>query len=156
MMLCRRADSRSRDSGNTQLAKEFPGGILMITGANSAVGLRSMPIRYLFLDEVDGYPHDVDGEGDPIQLAEKRTTTFSRRKIFMVSTPTVKDTSRIEREYLASDQRRYFVPCPHCGHMQWLKWSNIRWEHDDPATAVYVCSDKVGDEEQGCADPGTV
>lgn len=144
------ADSRSRDSGNTQLAKEFPGGILMITGANSAVGLRSMPIRYLFLDEVDGYPHDVDGEGDPIQLAEKRTTTFSRRKIFMVSTPTVKDTSRIEREYQASDQRRFFVPCPHCGHMQWLKWSNIRWEHDDPSTSVYVCSDKDGEEDHGC------
>lgn len=144
------ADSKSRDSSNTQLAKEFPGGVLMITGANSAVGLRSMPIRYLFLDEVDGYPHDVDGEGDPIQLAEKRTTTFSRRKIFMVSTPTVKDTSRIEREYLASDQRRYFVPCPHCGHMQWLKWSNIRWENDDPDTAAYVCSDKEGDQELGC------
>jgi phage terminase large subunit GpA-like protein len=138
------ADSRSRDSGNTQMAKEFPGGILMIVGANSAVGLRSMPIRYLFLDEVDGYPHDVDGEGDPIQLAEKRTTTFSRRKIFMVSTPTVKDISRIEREYLASDQRRFFVPCPHCNHMQWLQWKNIRWENDDPITARYVCAEDGG------------
>lgn len=143
-------DSKSRDSGNTQLVKEFPGGILIITGANSAVGLRSMPVKYLFLDEVDGYPHDVDGEGDPIQLAEKRTTTFSRRKILMVSTATIEETSRIGREYKNSDQRRYFVPCPHCGHMQWLKWSNIRWENDDPTTAVYVCSDKVGDKEFGC------
>lgn len=60
-------DNRTRDSGNTMMAKEFPGGILLITGANSAVGLRSMPVRYLFLDEIDGYPADVDGEGDPIQ-----------------------------------------------------------------------------------------
>ena len=60
---------RSRDSGNTVLSKEFPGGVLVMTGANSAVGLRSMAARYLFLDEVDGYPGDVDGEGDPINLA---------------------------------------------------------------------------------------
>ena len=53
-------------------------------GANSAVGLRSMPVRYLFLDEVDGYPLDVEGEGDAISLAEARTRTFARRKIFIV------------------------------------------------------------------------
>jgi phage terminase large subunit GpA-like protein len=49
-------ERRSRDSGNTVLSKEFPGGVLILTGANSAVGLRSMPARYLFLDEVDGTP----------------------------------------------------------------------------------------------------
>ena len=80
------APARSRDSGNTILAKEFRGGVLVMTGANSAVGLRSMPVRYLFLDEVDGYPLDVEGEGDAISLAEARTRTFARRKIFIVST----------------------------------------------------------------------
>jgi phage terminase large subunit GpA-like protein len=61
-------EGRSRDSGNTVLSKEFPGGVLIILiGANSAVGLRSMPARDLFLDEVDGYPGDVEREGDPIQ-----------------------------------------------------------------------------------------
>ena len=54
-------ERRSRDSGNTVLTKEFAGGVLVMTGANSAVGLRSMPARYLFLDEVDGYPGDVEG-----------------------------------------------------------------------------------------------
>lgn len=135
------ADNRSRDGGNTQMVKEFPGGVLIITGANSAVGLRSMPVRYLFMDEIDGYPVDVDGEGDPIQLAEKRTTTFARRKIYMSSTPTVKDVSRIEREYLRSDQRKYFVPCPHCNHMQPLEWKNLKWTDDDPTTAAYACED---------------
>ena len=62
---------RSRDSGNTVLSKEFPGGVLVMTGANSAVGLRSMPARYLFLDEVDAYPGDVEGEGDPVDLARR-------------------------------------------------------------------------------------
>jgi phage terminase large subunit GpA-like protein len=80
-------EARSRDSGNTVQSKEFTGGILVMTGANSAVGLRSMPVRYLFLDEVDAYDFDVDGEGDPVSLASQRTITFANRKIFLVSTP---------------------------------------------------------------------
>ena len=80
--------ARSRDAGNSMLSKEFPGGILVLTGANSATGLRSMPARYVFLDEVDAYPASADEEGDPVTLAEARTTTFAhRRKVFMVSTP---------------------------------------------------------------------
>jgi phage terminase large subunit GpA-like protein len=133
------APARSRDSGNTILAKEFRGGVLVMTGANSAVGLRSMPVRYLFLDEVDGYPLDVEGEGDAISLAEARTRTFTRRKIFIVSTPTIAGVSAIEREFEASDQRRYFVPCPHCQHMQWLRFEQLRWSKVLPETAAYVC-----------------
>lgn len=133
------APARSRDSGNTILAKEFRGGVLVMTGANSAVGLRSMPVRYLFLDEVDGYPLDVEGEGDAISLAEARTRTFARRKIFIVSTPTISGASAIEREYEASDQRRYFVPCPHCKHPQWLRFEQLRWDKGQPETAAYVC-----------------
>ena len=133
------APARSRDSGNTILAKEFRGGVLVMTGANSAVGLRSMSVRYLFLDEVDGYPLDVEGEGDAISLAEARTRTFARRKIFIVSTPTISGASAIEREYEASDQRRYFVPCPHCKHPQWLRFEQLRWDKGQPETAAYVC-----------------
>ncbi|MGI9548706.1 MAG: phage terminase large subunit family protein [Bdellovibrionales bacterium] len=134
-------DPRRRDSGNTVLMKEFPGGILIMTGANSAVGLRSMPVRYLFLDEIDGYPPDADGEGDPIELAEQRTVTFSRRKIFMPSTPTVAGVSRIDAAYEESDQRRYFVPCPHCGHYQVLEWPNVKWPERRWQEAAYACED---------------
>ena len=133
------APARSRDSGNTMFSKEFPGGIMILTGANSATGLRSSPCRYIFLDEVDAFPHDVDGEGDPVTLAERRSTTFSRRKILMTSTPTIKDLSRIETEYLLSDQRRFFVPCPCCGHPQWLQWGQMKWENNEPETAQYEC-----------------
>ena len=133
------APSRSRDSGNTMFAKEFPGGMMLLTGANSATGLRSTPCRYIFMDEVDAFPPDVDGEGDPVSLAEKRATTFARRKILLTSTPTVKDFSRIEAEYERSDQRRFYVPCPSCEAMQWLKWPQLKWEKNDPATAAYEC-----------------
>lgn len=132
--------ARSRDSGNTVLAKRFAGGQLVLTGANSAVGLRSMPARWLFLDEVDAYEGDVEGEGDPVALAEARTRTFGHRvKIFLVSTPTIKGLSRIEREYEASDQRHYFVPCPQCGHMQQLMFERLRWEKGKPEATEYVC-----------------
>jgi len=88
------------------------GGILIMTGANSAVGLRSTPARYIFLDEVDAYPASADEEGDPVSLAEARSLTFAHlRKVFPSSTPTIRALSRIEREYEASDQRRYFVAC---------------------------------------------
>jgi phage terminase large subunit GpA-like protein len=132
-------DRRSRDSGNTVLSKEFPGGVLILTGANSAVGLRSMPARYLFLDEVDGYPGDVEGEGDPILLAERRSATFQRRKILLVSTPKTKSLSRIQREYEQSDQRRFFVPCPHCDEHQTLELANLRWPEGRPREAEYAC-----------------
>jgi phage terminase large subunit GpA-like protein len=132
--------ARSRDSGNTTFGKKFPGGVLLLTGANSAVGLRSMPARWVFLDEVDAYPGDVDEEGDPITLAEARTTSFGHRaKLFLASTPTIKGLSRIEKEFEVSDQNRYHVPCPHCGALQWLKFERLRWEKGRPETVAYVC-----------------
>ncbi len=132
-------DPRSRDSGNTVQSKEFPGGIVVITGANSSVGLRSMPVKYLFLDEIDAYPGDSGGEGDPVLLSIARTNTFARRKIFLVSTPTIHGISRIEKEFEATDKRYFFVPCPHCNYYQVLKWSQIKWEDKNPNTAHYIC-----------------
>jgi phage terminase large subunit GpA-like protein len=142
-------ENRSRDDANTTLMKDFTGGVLVVSGANSAASLRSMPVRYLFLDEIDAYPLDVDGEGDPIALAEKRTSTFSRRKVLKVSTPTTKDFSRIEASYLGSDMRRFMVPCPHCGEHQVLEWGSdksygLKFDKDSDDAPVlesvyYVC-----------------
>lgn len=135
------AEVKSRDSRSSMLMKEFLGGLLIITGANSAVGLRSMPARYLLPDEIDGYPADVDGEGDPVGLAEARQRTFSRRKTLKCSTPTIAGASAIERAYQSTDQRRYFVPCPHCGALQILRYERLVWTRLGlpPESAVYVC-----------------
>jgi len=136
---------RSRDSGNTLLQKEFAGGVIVMTGANSAVGLRSMPVKYLFLDEIDGYPEDLDSEGSPIQLAMARTRTFARKKIYKCSTPTVEGRSAIDREFIETDQRYYHVPCPHCGTYQRLIWAQLKWELENPETAYYEC-DECGEK----------
>jgi len=133
--------ARSKDSGNTILMKEFLGGVLVLTGGNSAVGLRSMPVRYLMLDEVDAYPPDAGDEGDPVALAEARQRTFSfRAKSLVISTPKIKNASRISREYEASDQRRFFVPCPECHVKQPLEFNRLRWQQQRPETAVYQCA----------------
>lgn len=121
------SEAKSRDSGNTVLMKEFDGGVLLLAGANSATELKSSPIRNLFLDETEEYPADVDGQGDPEELAEKRTDTFARKKIAKVSTPTIVG-GRIDTAYKASDQRLYLVPCPLCAHEQHLRFEQLRWE----------------------------
>jgi phage terminase large subunit GpA-like protein len=139
------SDPRERDSGNTILAKEFPGGVLVVTGANSSVGLRSMPARFLLMDEVDAYPPSASTgaagteEGDPVDLAIRRTGTFANRQIAMISTPTIAEVSRIEQAYLESDQRKYYVPCPHCGTFQVLRWAQVKWPDRKPGAALYEC-----------------
>jgi len=133
------ADPKSRDSGNTLLHKRFAGGHLTIVGANSPSGLASRPIRILLCDEVDRFPASAGTEGDPIDLARRRTATFRNRKIFMISTPTVKGASRIEVAFDQSDQRFYFVPCPHCDEYQRLVWAQVKWPNGRPQEAVYVC-----------------
>jgi phage terminase large subunit GpA-like protein len=145
-------DQHSRKGGTTTTRKTFPGGFLVITGANSAAELRAKAIRRLVLDEVDGYPLDVDGEGDPVALALKRTATFANRKVLIFSTPTIQGSSRIEAEfcgtpeqrqtgYSPTDQRHYFVPCPHCEVMQTLEWEHVKWTTIGrrPEDAAYVC-----------------
>lgn len=132
-------DPRSRDSGNTTLHKQFPGGHVTIVGANSPAGLASRPIRVVLADEVDRYPESAGTEGDPVTLAFKRTATFWNRKHAMMSTPTIKGASRIELAFEQSDKRFFLVPCPHCGEFQRLKWAQVKWTDNNPNTARYCC-----------------
>lgn len=132
-------DARSRDSGNTMLHKQFPGGHITMAGANSPASLASRPIRILLCDEVDRYPISAGAEGDPVTLGTARLKTFWNRKKVLTSTPTIKGASRIDQAYEESDQRRYWVPCAHCGAHQVLAWKQVRWESGAAETARYVC-----------------
>ena len=120
----------ARTSSNTILVKEYPGGILYMCGANSPANFRHKSIRYLLLDDMDGFPWNVGDEGDPTDLAKKRTDSFSgRKKIYGNSTPTIKGMSRIESNYLETDQRQFYVPCPHCDRKQVLRWGGPGWDY---------------------------
>jgi phage terminase large subunit GpA-like protein len=115
-------------TSNQVLHKSFPGGVLTAVGSLSPRGLDQRPIRYVIGDEWDGWAPAAGEEGDQFRLAEKRTTWFFNAKIVMISTPRLKSSSRIEPAYLASDQRRYFLPCPHCAFAHVLLWENFKWE----------------------------
>lgn len=144
-------DPKSRSETNTWQTKEVDRGIatLFWAGANSARSLASKPLGFVGCDEIDGYPLDVDGEGDPLALVWERMSNFRNRKLLLCSTPTIRDFSRIEAEYLASDQRRYNVHCPHCATPQVLVWGSdveygIKWLTTPagevrPETVVYLC-----------------
>lgn len=132
-------DVRSRDSGNTLLHKQFPGGHITIAGANAPSGLASRPIRITLFDEVDRYPVSAGTEGDPISLGKKRSTTFWNKKFLAGSTPTIKGASRIEAGFEGSDMRYFEVPCPKCGEFQRLIWAQVTWTEGNPAAAKYKC-----------------
>jgi phage terminase large subunit GpA-like protein len=137
--------AKSRDSGNTILAKEFMGGILVLAGANSAKQLRSMAARYLFLDEVDAYPANVDREGEPCDLAIARTSNFRRKKILITSTPTIEGRSRICTFFEQSDQNFYYVPCPRCGVYITLLPEQLDWSPTSRHEASYRCQECEGE-----------
>lgn len=135
------AAPRSRDSRNTIDTKEFTGGTLYITTAGSAANLAEIPARYVYGDEVDRWEVSLDQEGDPIELAETRTSTFGRNaKIYYTSSPTIEGASRIATLFAQSDQRYYYVPCPHCGEFQTLEWENLWWS-PELENIAYACKE---------------
>jgi phage terminase large subunit GpA-like protein len=139
------AESKTRDSGNTILFKSYPGGNIAMAGANAPSGLAGRPRRVVLLDEEDRFPASAGKEGDPASLAIRRTETYWNAVVFETSTPTVKGLSRIEARFEQSDQRRWYCPCPNCGHHQSLKWSQVRWVAEDGSDAWYVCENAACD-----------
>lgn len=139
------AKPRSRDSSNTIDTKEFDGGTMYITTAGSAPNLSEISARYLYGDEIDRWESDVGSEGDPVELALKRLTTFAHSsKAYFTSSPTEEGDSRIEALYAKSTRRRYFVPCPHCDEMHTLEWEHVRV--DEGLTRAWMVCQACGAE----------
>lgn len=138
---------------NSLLHKRFAGGLLQLVGARSPASFRRVGRRVLFCDEVDDYPPSAGSEGDPIALAIRRTEYFWNRKIAHGSTPTLAGASRIEVLFAESDQRRNYVPCPHCDHAAPFVFRRdtgngeeaepgghfMDWVEGQPETAHFVC-----------------
>lgn len=133
-------EKRGRDADNRLLSKSFPGGQINIIGSNSPTEVASRPVSVVLLDEVDKYPESTGSEGDPVKLIEERTDTFWNALSVRVCSPTIKGSSRIEQEFLLSDQRIFHGRCPHCDQLDELKWSNVHWDKAAPEeTAAYYC-----------------
>lgn len=133
---------KSRDAdGSKTLEKKFPGGRLVLTGANSSTDLSAKTIRFMLRDEVDRWPADLDGQGDPMEMCDARQLAFTRtgtHKSLIISTPTNKGASRIDTAYAAGDQRKWFMPCPHCAAEITFDFSQLRGELTRPYEARYM------------------
>ncbi len=139
------APSKSRDSGNRILKKNYPGGTLTIVGAHSGRGFRRLTVEAVIFDEVDAYPPSAGGEGDQIELGKKRAYTAAFPKFIIGSSPKLAGISRVCNSFEESDQRDFIVPCPHCDHGQRLRWGGrdfdygIKWKGVPPEEAYYLC-----------------
>lgn len=138
----------TKDSVNTVLEKEFPGGFLMMVAAQSPSGLSSTPVGKIFMDEVDRFPASAGKEGSPVKLARARASTFSNRKIYLVSTPTIHGESLIEKEYDTGNCEKYHVPCIHCNELFIITWSCITWDAGNAETARCACPNCGGLHEE--------
>lgn len=121
------AKVKSRDSGNTALSKTFPGGMLIMVGTHVASDLASTPCRYVIGDEQDRWQLSAGNEGDPWKLATARQITFRDYKNIRVSTPTIKNASKIAKAFAEGTMERWCVQCPHCGGFHDIRFSDIRY-----------------------------
>ena len=147
------ADSRSRDSNNTITKKTYPGGMISLIGSNSATDLAGTPARYVFADEIDRWSRSAGAEGDPWSLLERRTTTFYNAKMVAVSTPTIKNHSKIAELYELGTREKWCAKCPHCGEYHYIDFDSIRFKHEQiesggklqfTVSDIYYCCPECG------------
>lgn len=136
---------------NTLSKKVFIGSTLDIKGGKAAKNYRRMSKDVVYYDELSGFDHDIQNEGDPITLGDKRIEGATFPKSVRGSTPKIKGPPSeggclIEAEYERADERfRFHVRCPNCDHEQSLRWGGkdqpfgFKWLDDDPDTVAYLC-----------------
>ncbi len=149
------AKPHSRDQNNNNDIKEYVGGALFLATAGAAANLSELPARRVLFDEIDRANENVGGEGDPVELAEARQTTFERnRKTYYPSSPTIEGESIIARLFKRGTQREALAECIHCGHAQPLEFfkpdGSVRFHRsDDGKRVMYPCSSCGGLHEEG-------
>lgn len=138
----------SREASNTRTFKDYAGGQLYIEHAGSPSRLKSTSVRLLLVDELDEFANNLPGGDDPVQMLNGRTSAFpGTYKRLYISTPQIKSTSRIEYLWERSDQRRYHVPCPHCGETQPMEWPALHWaatRREDGSRHVWLTCNECG------------
>lgn len=130
----------SRDEqGSTTSFKRFAGGFCQIVNAGSSKGLQMVSIKYLAMDEVTGYPKDVDGRGSPRDQARARQKMYGDlAKEWQGSTPGVAGECAISDDFEAGDQRYRYVPCPHCVTYQALTFDMMRPADEERGLPVHM------------------
>jgi phage terminase large subunit GpA-like protein len=150
--------------GSTTYEKKFWRGSLSLLLASSPSQLRMLTLKKVFCDEVDEYEDDLEGQGDPLTLIARGQKSFvasgTWRRAY-ISTPTVKDASKIDEKFQAGDQRRWHVECPQCQSRIVLGWNapydhatwGLKFNKQYPHNAHYVtqCCGSVIEDHQKLA-----
>lgn len=137
------ASTDSRNGSNRREFKDFLGGQLYLEHAGSPSRLKSTSVRTMIVDELDEFAANLTSGDDPVEMLDGRTSAFpaTYRRLY-ISTPQMQGSSRIDALWQKSDQRRYHVPCPHCGEYQPLEWAGLRWDSGSGTRregVSYVC-----------------
>lgn len=129
------------DKGDTLLQKVFPGGAITIGSTYVATDMSSRAVGKLIVDDADRFQREAGDEGDWLEIALMGLATFSfRRKVYLNSSPGIESLSVIKPWWLRSSQGHFYVPCVHCGTMQYLVWEQLKWAKGKPQEAAYECS----------------
>ncbi len=123
-----------------------------IRGGNAAKNYREKSVDVVYFDELSSFDSDIEGEGSPVDLGDKRTSGSSFPKSIRGSTPKIKGSCQLSLVAEEADEHFYrHLPCPHCNHYQPLKFGGrdapygIKWDSEETIReAYYVC------EKNGC------
>lgn len=150
---------KHRDSTLSQ--KRFSHGKkLYILPGNVGPSFRDISTDNAFYDELSEFVNDVEGQGSPLHLGDKRFLLSPYGKSIRGSSVGVEpdeDGNGCQMTVASRQAVCYFrrwVPCPHCGQEQVMKWGGpdcaygIKWRDDDPRTAFYLCEHCACEIEQ--------
>lgn len=136
----------AKHKDNTLLVKKFIGSILHLRGGRSADNYRRLSVSVAYLDEFSSFDSDIDGEGDPGQLAAKRLEGATFPKLVIGSTPKIKGICLMDKRAEGAEARyEYNVRCRHCGDPHPLTWGGkdephgFKWVDGDPDTVRHLC-----------------
>ncbi|MSJ21979.1 hypothetical protein GKF31_26765 [Escherichia coli] len=137
---------------NTITLKRFSSGVgFWCLGGAAAKNYREKSVDVVCYDELSSFEPDVEKEGSPTLLGDKRIEGSVWPKSIRGSTPKIKGSCQIEKAANESAHfMRFYVPCPHCGEEQYLKFGDestpfgLKWEKDSPESVFYLC------EHHGC------
>ncbi|NNS71987.1 DUF1983 domain-containing protein [Escherichia coli] len=132
---------------NTLTMKRFSNGRgFWCLGGKAAKNYREKSVDVAGYDELAAFDDDIEQEGSPTFLGDKRIEGSVWPKSIRGSTPKVRGTCQIERAASESPHfMRFHVACPHCGEEQYLKFGDketpfgLKWTPDDPSSVFYLC-----------------
>ena len=130
----------------------FKGVTLHLAGARSIADVTSITAGLVIGDEVDQWKDFASGEASAFWHLLDRIMDVPGAKAVFFGKPR-NETDILWTQYLTGTRHTCFVPCPHCGHMQPLKWENLVFEHCKQDNGNYDIERMKREIYYRCASP---